>query len=147
MSTFITKEQMIEYTEQFKYFDRDGNGQITANELGVVMRKLGQNPTEKELKTMINEVDNNGDNSIDFSEFLTMMVRQQTVEIFRKFDLDGDGKITKDELIEAVNINFRQKISMDEIKEKMNSVDVNNDGSLDYEEFVKLLIPKIEKNI
>jgi Ca2+-binding EF-hand superfamily protein len=43
---------------------------------GVVMRSLGQNPTEAELQDMINEVDADGNGEIDFPEFLTMMARK-----------------------------------------------------------------------
>ena len=34
------------------------------------MRIIGQNPTEGELQDMINEVDANGNGTIDFPEFL-----------------------------------------------------------------------------
>ena len=47
-------------------FDNDGTGAITAKELGVVMRQLGLNPTEKELTEMIAEVDEKGEGEIDF---------------------------------------------------------------------------------
>ncbi len=40
------------------------------------MRSLGQNPTEAELQDMINEVDADGNGTIDFTEFLTMMARK-----------------------------------------------------------------------
>ncbi|ELK37478.1 Calmodulin [Myotis davidii] len=40
------------------------------------MRSLGQNPTEAELQDMINEVDADGNGTIDFPEFLTMMTRK-----------------------------------------------------------------------
>jgi len=53
----------------------DGDGTITTRELGTVMRSLGQNPTEAELQDMINEVDADGNGTIDFPEFLTMMAR------------------------------------------------------------------------
>jgi calmodulin len=53
----------------------DGDGTITTQELGTVMRSLGQNPTEAELQDMINDVDADGNNTIDFPEFLTMMAR------------------------------------------------------------------------
>lgn len=46
----------------------DGDGTITTKELGTVMRSLGQNPTEAELQDMINEVDANGNGTIDFRE-------------------------------------------------------------------------------
>ncbi len=55
---------------------KDGDGTITTKELGTVMRSLGQNPTEAELQDMINEVDADGNGTIDFPEFLTMMARK-----------------------------------------------------------------------
>ena len=52
---------LLEFKEAFSLFDKDGDGTITPKELGTVMRSLGQNPTEGELKDMINEVDTDGE--------------------------------------------------------------------------------------
>ena len=70
------------------------------------MRSLGQNPTEAELKDMINEVDADGNGTIDFPEFLTMMARKmrdsdseaEIKEAFKVFDKDGNGYISAAEL-------------------------------------------------
>ena len=42
-------------------FDKDGNGTISANELGAVLRGLGQNPTKAELDELIQSVDSDGE--------------------------------------------------------------------------------------
>lgn len=44
-----------------------------------MMRSLGQNPTEAELQDMINEVDADGNGTIDFGEFLNLMARKMKV--------------------------------------------------------------------
>ena len=51
---------LLEFKEAFSLFDAKGNGSISEQDLGVVMRSLGQNPTEKEIETMIKEVDVDG---------------------------------------------------------------------------------------
>ena len=45
------------------------------------MRSLGQNPTEAELQDMINEVDADGNGTIDFPEFLNLMARKMKVRV------------------------------------------------------------------
>lgn len=70
------------------------------------MRSLGQNPTETELRDMVSEVDADGNGTIDFSEFLTMMSRkirdtdkdEEIREAFKVFDKDGSGTISAAEL-------------------------------------------------
>jgi calmodulin len=49
----------------FLLFDQDGNETITIKELGMAMRALGQHPTEAELKTIIAEIDADG-NQVQF---------------------------------------------------------------------------------
>ena len=40
------------------------------------MRSLGQNPKEEELRDMINEIDEDGNGTVDFEEFLIMMSKK-----------------------------------------------------------------------
>lgn len=49
-----------EYRAAFDLFDEDGNNAISKEELGSVMHKLGLNPTDEELRDMIQEHDTDG---------------------------------------------------------------------------------------
>ena len=63
----------------FDMFDLDGSGTISVEELKSVMRMLGFNPTEEEIRKMIAEVDDSGDGEIDLPEF-TKLVRTKLDE-------------------------------------------------------------------
>lgn len=56
-------------------------GCITVEELATVIRSLDQNPTEEELLDMINEVDVDGNGSIEFTEFLSLMAKKVKVSL------------------------------------------------------------------
>ena len=62
----ITPEQELEYREAFQMFDKNGDGCISVAELGTVMRSVGQNPNNDELQTIINDVDADGNGTLDF---------------------------------------------------------------------------------
>jgi hypothetical protein len=61
--------------DAFYKFDQDGDGTVTTAELGAVMRAAGQRPTADELARIVVEVDANGDGTIDFDEFRSLMAR------------------------------------------------------------------------
>ncbi|KAL6477227.1 hypothetical protein MHYP_G00130620 [Metynnis hypsauchen] len=145
----LTEEQIAEFKEAFSLFDKDGDGTITTKELGTVMRSLGQNPTEAELQDMINEVDADGNGTIDFPEFLTMMARkmkdtdseEEIREAFRVFDKDGNGYISAAEL-RHVMTNLGEKLTDEEVDEMIREADVDGDGQVNYEEFVQMMTAK-----
>ena len=53
-------EEVEQYREAFSLFDKNGDGTVSTNELGTIMRSLGQTPTEAELRDIIANVDKNG---------------------------------------------------------------------------------------
>jgi len=124
-------------------------GTITTKELGTVMRSLGQNPTEAELMDMINEIDADGNGTIDFPEFLTMMARkmkdtdseEEILEAFKVFDKDGNGFISAAEL-RHIMTNLGEKLTDDEVDEMIREADIDGDGQINYEEFVKMMMSK-----
>ena len=73
----LIKEQIAEFKEAFSLFDKDGDGTITTKELRTTMRSLGQSPTEPKLQDMINEMDADGNSTLGFPGFFTLMVRNE----------------------------------------------------------------------
>ena len=59
--------------------------------------------------------------------------------IFRAFDTDGDGKISKDEF-RICMLNFGERFGDEQIAEMMQQADSDNDGSIDFLEFVQVKI-------
>nr|BBB18811.1 calcium indicator protein OeNL(Ca2+)-230 [synthetic construct] len=145
----LTEEQIAEFKEAFSLFDKDGDGTITTRELGTVMRSLGQNPTEAELQDMINEVDADGNGTIYFPEFLTMMARkmkdtdseEEIREAFRVFDKDGNGYISAAQL-RHVMTNLGVKLTDEEVDEMIREADIDGDGQVNYEEFEQMMTAK-----
>ncbi|KAF4306255.1 putative calmodulin protein [Botryosphaeria dothidea] len=140
----FTPEEIEKHKAAFDLFDKNGDGDITAKELGEVMRALGQNPTETELEDMVNELDTDHTGSIDFNEFLVMMAKkpqttdleQEIREIFDVFDRDGSGTINSSELRHVMKA-IGENLTDAEIDELIREADVDGNGTIDYEEFAR----------
>jgi len=147
----LSEEMIAEFKMAFDIFDHDGGGDINTNELGRVMKLLGQSPGKEELDEIVAAVDVDGSGSIDFDEFLIMMVMQlkeenksasdeEVKEIFRLFDKNGDNFLDWDELNGALaNIGSDPPVEKWEVDEIFNEVDGNGDGVIDVEEFTNWL--------
>jgi len=145
----LSHEEIQAFKDVFAMFDKDSSGTITANELGDIMRSLGQKPTDSELQDMISEVDVDQSGAIDFDEFLKMMstsVKQsdfahETRAAFAVFDKDNSGTISADELRQVMK-SLGEDLTDREIDEMIAEADKDRNGTIDYEEFVQLLSPK-----
>ncbi|XP_051007392.1 calmodulin-like protein 3 [Acomys russatus] len=149
MANQLTEEQIAEFKEAFSLFDKDGDGCITSQELGTVMRSLGRNPTEAELQGIVNEINTDGNGTVDFPEFLTIMSRktrendseEEIREAFRAFDKDGNGYVSAAEL-RHVMTRIGETLSNEEVEEMIRVADTDGDGQVNYKEFVHILVSK-----
>jgi allograft inflammatory factor 1 len=69
-----TQEQMEDLKKRFMEMDEDGSGDIDVLELGRAMEKLGKPKNQLQLRKMIAEVDVSGSGTIEYEEFVLMMV-------------------------------------------------------------------------
>merc|ERR1712224_745927 len=69
----LTEEQLDEIREAFSLLDADASGMIDIRELKAAMRALGFEVKNEEIKKMVADIDNDGNGTIEFTEFLQMM--------------------------------------------------------------------------
>ncbi|XP_021339437.1 neo-calmodulin-like isoform X1 [Mizuhopecten yessoensis] len=142
----LSETELARLRETFKMFDLDNSGKVTAENLTLVMRALGQNPTKVEVEDLLKDKDIDGDGMINFDDFTKMMrVKMATTEVeaelshaFKMFDRDNSGKINFEELRVALTC-IGEKLTDDEVKDMLAEADRNGDGEIDYEEFVQMM--------
>ena len=140
---------MAEYKEAFTLFDRDNDGRIQVSELGTLMRALGRNPTEAEVREHVKSLDPHGTSFINFSDFLGLMARvppldpavaeRELLEAFRVFDRDGKGYMPTAELRHIVTT-LGEKLTEAEADEMINEADPERTGKVDYAKFIKKML-------
>eukprot|EP00245_Coleochaete_scutata_P000124 TRINITY_DN1012_c0_g1_i1.p1 TRINITY_DN1012_c0_g1~~TRINITY_DN1012_c0_g1_i1.p1 ORF type:complete len:175 (+),score=63.28 TRINITY_DN1012_c0_g1_i1:152-676(+) len=146
----LSVEDVKELTETFRQFDKNGDGSISAAELGQVLRALGDDPVEDKLQVMIEAVDANKDGCIDLNEFLLLNAMAMEFderddmshclrEVFEVFDTDFDGFITATELQVALSKLVGEGVTHEEAVRMIKGVDKDGDGRVDFDEFSKMM--------
>ncbi|KAM6160897.1 calcium-binding protein 4-like [Erethizon dorsatum] len=144
-------EELEELQAAFKEFDTDQDGYIGYRELGNCMRTLGYMPTEMELLEVSQHVKMRMGGFVDFEEFVELIgpkLREETAHMlgvrelriaFREFDRDRDGRITVAELRQAAPALLGEPLEGTELDEMLQNIDLNGDGTIDFDEFVMML--------
>ncbi|XP_063682242.1 uncharacterized protein LOC134817069 isoform X8 [Bolinopsis microptera] len=142
--------QIKEFRKVFNAFDRDGNDSIGTEELGPVLNALGYSPSDLDIQKVLSRFDADHSGDLSFEEYLALMAvwveedETQIIEAFKVFDKSGDGFVTITELKRAL-CRFGEKFSEEEADEFFALIDVNKDGIINYEEFVKYMLSEINR--
>ena len=70
------------------------------------------------------------------SQLIAKEESKNLAENFKKIDKIGDGKLSKEELLEAYQENMGFETALEEVEKIMKEVDVNGSGFIDYSEFI-----------
>lgn len=93
----LSNDQLFEIQDSFQLFnkdDKDGAGTIDAEDLLVVMRALGHEPSQADLKKQVAEVDRENSGQLDFDGYLHILLNKMAerpshsdiLKAFRLFD-------------------------------------------------------------
>jgi len=137
-----------ELEEAWNLYTR-GVPEIPSRSVGYVLRILGQNPTEDDIVEMVMKANCDWEGVMSRDEFIGVGIdilksscdqMDDVRAAFRVFDHNNDGTISKDELREAM-VNFGTRVTEDEFQTMFSEADKNQDGLIDFDEFVMMMLP------
>ncbi|GJM96856.1 hypothetical protein PR202_ga13727 [Eleusine coracana subsp. coracana] len=140
----LSEDEIAGLKEMFKMIDTDNSGHITYEELKVGLKKVGANLQESEIQALMEAADVDNSGTIDYGEFIAATLHLNKVEredhlfaAFQYFDKDGSGYITPDELqLACEEFGLGGDVQLEEM---IREVDQDNDGRIDYNEFVAMM--------
>jgi len=131
-------KQNDELKAAFDQVDETGDNKLDVSELGILLRTLGEELTEAELRDRIREADSDGSGTIELDEFCALMQRWQDCElhdVFHFFDDTNTGSISLPELSKAIQALGEYGVSEEEAAYRAAQVDSDGSGMIDIEEF------------
>ncbi|RWR85448.1 calcium-dependent protein kinase 1 [Cinnamomum micranthum f. kanehirae] len=139
----LSEEEIAGLKEMFNMIDADNSGHITFEELKSGLKRVGANLKESEIYSLMEAADIDSSGTIDYKEFIAATLHLNKIEredhlfaAFSYFDKDGSGYITPDELQRACE---EFGIGDFRLEEMIKDVDKDNDGRIDYNEFVEMM--------
>ena len=70
------------------------------------------------------------------SQLISKSEKERLAKIFKAIDKNGDGKLSKDEILEGYEEHFGKHLDEDELDTLFSSVDIDGSGFIDYSEFI-----------
>ncbi|XP_057795642.1 probable calcium-binding protein CML44 [Salvia miltiorrhiza] len=126
----------------FKKLDKKNKGVVGIEELQHLLEQIGIQTRAEELEKLVGATA--GLNYLDFFFFYEANVKAEhdddLLKAFEVFDLNGDGRISCDELHSVLSrLGLLEKRSADDCKEMISVYDANSDGVLDFHEFKDMM--------
>merc|ERR1712012_825130 len=128
--------------DSFDRFDVDGDGEITYDEL---VAGLGGEYTANEIDAIFAMGDTDQDGHISFLEFSKVML-PSCQEAFNKFDVDNDGQISRQEVVQGASA-AGLRLSSEEVDTLFILGDKDGNGQIDFSEFAQIMIPSAPEKI
>merc|ERR1712212_51892 len=138
-----------QYRGFVRFFNQSQNNNILGKrELAGILSKYNLNPSDSELQQMIDavSVDSQGITWEAFIDYVSTWTgfrdqEQEYAEAFRIYDRSGTGELSREDIRYVLN-KLGTGITEAEITALIDEADINKDGAIQYDEFVKLMKKK-----
>jgi len=143
----IPEEVLSEYQDLFDSYDLNKTGEIERKEMKTILKKLGKESTNEEIEQIwksMNKIES--DYTISFDDFIEFIKRynlsknsmstDDIINAFEIFDKNHDGTISINEF-KHILMDLGQKFSEDEVNKIITEIDLDNNGKINYRDFVE----------
>ena len=147
----LLPEELEELKLSFAIFDKDGNGNISKEELKDILLKLKISDTKGTLDKIMDDIDKNKSNTIDADEFAEMFTcklpevedRKTLGEIYDYMCDFANADSINLEALKSLNDQFGVGLSDEEMQLMIEKADTNKDGVVSNEEYYTIITKKI----
>ena len=147
----LLPEELEELKLSFAIFDKDGNGNISKEELKDILLKLKISDTKGTLDKIMNDIDKNKSNTIDADEFAEMFTcklpevedRKTLGEIYDYMCDFANADSINLEALKTLNDQFGVGLSDEEMQLMIEKADTNKDGVVSNDEYYTIITKKI----
>ena len=102
----FTDIELEKFKEAFIFFDRDGDGTMKADDLGLALRSMGALVSQKEVLVLLQKYDPDNIGSIDLNDFIACVAEivnkpdneSEIRNAFSVFDKEDNGLMPIDEM-------------------------------------------------
>eukprot|EP00732_Lithocolla_globosa_P006201 Lithocolla_globosa_v1_NODE_7035_length_1002_cov_13.846885.p1 type:complete len:144 gc:universal NODE_7035_length_1002_cov_13.846885:510-79(-) len=132
--------------EAFQLFDKEGDGSVPKTDVPDLLRSVGQNPTEIQVKAILDGIKGKG---VKYDEFKKIVDRkdgysapgteEEFIQVFQVFDKEQNGMISAGEL-RYVLTTLGEKLSDRQVDQLITVVEQDKDGAVNYHDFVKAIL-------
>lgn len=148
MAEDFTTTQLEEFKEAFALFDNKSTGSVPIEVVGTIVRSLGHNPSRGVISSIEEELSADQKTEVAFGDFLGILAKYfkdsnddpatELNQAFKVFDKKGDGTINVTELIHILST-LGEQLTEDEVERMMSEGNIESNGEINYESFVKLI--------
>eukprot|EP00762_Andalucia_godoyi_P003213 ANDGO_01083.mRNA.1 Penta-EF hand domain-containing protein 1 len=136
----LAPQEMQQLQAWFAAVDCDRTGFVDAPELQKALSAAGNSFDLGVAKVLVKMFDKKNLGKIDFTDFIDLHKFIMTAkETFHTHDIDHDGRVTIPECHKALQ-RFQFNLTDQTLKANMMMVDKNLRGSLDFTEFMQMLV-------
>ena len=145
----ISENKIKEYKSVFDLNDNNKDGNVTLDELANILKAINISSSDEEIKEIIMELELEGNDEINFENFVSIVNRrdkdadneEEVIKAFKFFDKEGNGLININEL-KNIMLSVGKNISEEELNDMLKEADIDMDGYINYEEFIRSLLIK-----